>query len=264
MRRVTGTPDAPSDAATTTMSADPSAQASHAPPFERIVFDCDSTLSRIEGIEELSGSHRAEIAELTAQAMDGRVPLQEVYGRRLELVRPSRNAVATVGRLYIESAVPQARETVAALRSLGKELRIVSGGLRMAVVTFAGWLGISDACVHAVKVRFDGDEHYMDFEREHPLARAGGKRAVLAGLPKRRTAFVGDGMTDAEAADVVDCFLCFGGVVARPAVAARAHVTVNEPSLAALLPALCTSAELDRLRRDPRHAVLLRSLPLPG
>ena len=39
--------------------------ADHAPPFDRIVFDCDSTLSSIEGIEELSGEHLDEIARLT-------------------------------------------------------------------------------------------------------------------------------------------------------------------------------------------------------
>jgi phosphoserine phosphatase len=238
--------------------------AGHAPPFERIVFDCDSTLARIEGVEELSGERRAEIRALTEQAMDGTLLLQDVYGRRLDLVRPSRNAVATVGRRYIETAVPQARETLAALRSLGKELRVVSGGLRMAVVTFAGWLGVRDDHVHAVKIWFDGDERYVDFERGHPLTRAGGKREVLAALPPKRTAFVGDGMTDAEAADAVACFVNFGGVVARPAVAARAHVVVNEASLAHLLPVLCTPAELDRLRRDPRHVALLRSLPQPA
>jgi phosphoserine phosphatase len=122
----------------------------HAPPFDRIIFDCDSTLSRIEGIEELAGEHRQEIAALTEQAMTGSVPLEEVYARRLAITRPLRSAVATVGRRYIETAIPAARETIAALKLLGKELRIVSGGLRLPVVTFAGWLGIEDAHVRAV------------------------------------------------------------------------------------------------------------------
>ena len=233
------------------------ADAAHAPPFERIVFDCDSTLARIEGIEELSGARRAEIAELTAQAMDGRVPLEEVYGRRLQLVAPRRNDVATVGRRYIETAVPQAREVMAALKALGKELRVVSGGLRLAVVTFAGWLGIEDDHVHVVQAWFDGDGRLTNFDRESPLARSGGKRQVLASLPRKRTAFVGDGMTDAEARDVIDCFVCYGGVVRRPEVAALAHAVVNEPNFAALLPALCSPAELAKLKRDPRHGRLL-------
>src|SRR5258706_8813294 len=86
---------AESPAASAASAAPATPAAAHAPPFERIVFDCDSTLSRIEGIEELSKARPAavvaEIAELTAQAMDGRVPLEEVYGRRLQLVAPRRN-----------------------------------------------------------------------------------------------------------------------------------------------------------------------------
>src|SRR5262249_26446768 len=212
-------------------AAPPAPHAPHAPPFERIVFDCDSTLSRIEGIEELSKARparvRAEIAELTAQAMDGRVPLEQVYEKRLALVAPRRNEVATVGRQYIEAAVPQAREVMAALKALGKELRVVSGGLRLAVVTFAGWLGIEDDHVHAVQAWFDGDGAISSFDRESPRARRRGKRAVVASLPRKRTVFVGEGMTDAETRDVAECFVCYTGVVARPDVAALAHAVVD-------------------------------------
>ncbi len=237
------------------------ADAAHAPPFERIVFDCDSTLSRIEGIEELAGRRppdvAAQIAALTAQAMDGSVPLEEVYGRRLQLIAPRRNDVATIGRRYIETAMPQAREVIAALKGLGKELRVVSGGLRLAVVTFAGWLGIEDDRVHAVQTWFDGDGRISSFDRDNPLTRRGGKRDVLAALPRRRTAFVGEGMTDAEARDVVDCFVCYTGVVRRPAVAELAHAEVGGANFANLLPALCSPDELARLMRDPRHGRLL-------
>lgn len=229
----------------------------HEPPFERIVFDCDSTLSSIEGIEELSGEHRDEIAKLTRAAMAGEVPLQEVYGRRLEIVAPRRNAVATVGRRYMETVSPQAREVVSALKLLGKELRVISGGLRLAVTSFAGWLGIDDAHVHAVKAFFDADERIQGFDRDSPLARSGGKREVLSALPVARTAFVGDGMTDAEAREVVECFICYQGHAQHTDVAALAHVVVPGPSFADLLPALCSPQELDVLRRDPRHSRLL-------
>jgi len=237
------------------------ADAVHAPPFERIVFDCDSTLARIEGIEELSRSRppaiAAEIAELTEQAMSGRVPMEEVYARRLQIVAPRRNDVATLGRRYIEAAVPQVREVMAALKLLGKELRVVSGGLRLPVVTFAGWLGIEDDHVHAVQAWFDGDSRLSHFDRDNPLTRSGGKQKVLGGLPKKRTVLVGDGMTDAEARDAVDCFVCYAGVVRRPEVAALAHAVVDGNGFASLLPALCSPDELERLKRDPRHGRLI-------
>ena len=56
--------------------------------FQRVIFDCDSTLSTIEGIDELATlkGQTDHIAELTRQAMDGLVPLEEVYAARLELL----------------------------------------------------------------------------------------------------------------------------------------------------------------------------------
>ena len=71
------------------------------PPYGTLVFDCDSTLSEIEGIEELAGAQKDEIAELTNRAMDGAVPLEEVYGLRLEWIRPTRPAVDAVAELGV-------------------------------------------------------------------------------------------------------------------------------------------------------------------
>lgn len=231
-------------------------------PFERIIFDCDSTLSRIEGIDQLASAlpeeQQEEIRQLTNDAMDGKLALEEVYGRRLEVIRPLRNQVATIGRLYIENATPHARDVFAALKSLGKELHVVSGGLRLAVFTFASWLGLRrDEQVHAVKVWFDNDNRYRGYDRDEPLARSGGKRAVLESLPPARTAFVGDGITDAETKGVADAFICFGGVVHRPEVSALADDTVLTDTLAGVLPVLCTADEIAILRRDPRHEPLL-------
>jgi phosphoserine phosphatase len=140
---------------------------------------------------------------------------------------------------------------------LGKELRIVSGGLRLAVVTFAGWLGVEDDHVHAVQAWFDGDSRLSSFDRDNPLTRSGGKKQVLASLPPKRTAFVGDGMTDAEARDAVACFICYTGVARRPEVAALAHAVVEGSNFANLLPALCSPDELAKLTRDPRHGRLI-------
>jgi phosphoserine phosphatase len=230
------------------------------PPFDRIVFDCDSTLSRIEGIDELARAapqHRAAIEELTSRAMAGELPLEDVYGRRLEILQPRQLDVNKVGSLYVEHAVKGGRETIAALHSLGKEVRIVSGGLRMPVVTFGGWLGVKDEFVHAVKILFDNKGRYRVYDDKSPLTRSDGKREVLAALPPARTAFIGDGMTDAAARDVVDAFICYAGVALRPAVAELADAVVKSSHLAALLPVLCTEAELDQLDRDPRHRPLL-------
>ena len=41
-----------------------------APPYGTIVFDCDSTLSSIEGIDELASAEPEAVAELTRLAME--------------------------------------------------------------------------------------------------------------------------------------------------------------------------------------------------
>jgi phosphoserine phosphatase len=233
------------------------------PPFDRVVFDCDSTLSCVEGVEELATSDelRAGIEELTNQAMTGKVPLDEVYGKRLELMAPRRLAVNQVGQRYIETAVPGAREVVSALHALDKEVRIVSGGLRLPVVSFGLWLGIRDELVDAVQVFFDHHGHYRDFERTSPLPRNGGKQEVLAGMPPMRTVFIGDGITDAEARVAVDGFVCFGGVAYREEVAAQADAVVDAADLTALLPVILSEDELAYLSRHPKHAPLLKRIP---
>ena len=207
--------------------------------FGTVIFDCDSTLSAIEGIEELAREHRDEIARLTASAMAGEVPLEEVYGRRLELIRPTRAAIEAVGRLYIERLVPGAIETVETLRAAGVAIQILSGGLAPAVRVMARRLGVSDQQVAAVELEFSPSGEYAGFDTTSLLARAGGKRHWIETLGRdlpRPLLLVGDGATDLEARPAVDAFAVFTGVVARPDVVRHADVVIPGPSLTQLLP----------------------------
>ena len=201
--------------------------------FGTVVFDCDSTLSTIEGIEELARDHRAEVEALTEQAMQGSIPLEQVYGRRLELVRPTRARVQALGQRYIETLVPGAHETVAILRSAGVHVRVISGGLKPAVVILARTLGIADEAVDAVDIYFNGDGDYAGFDAQSPLAASGGKRKVVEGWSSvpRPLMLVGDGATDLEARPAVDMFVAFAGVAARTQVMAAADAVIHERSL---------------------------------
>lgn len=204
-------------------------------------FDCDSTLSAVEGIDELAARFRPHLADriagLTAAAMSGALPLDEVYARRLDSIAPTRDEVAAIGELYVARRVADAAEVIAALRRAGVEVGIVSGGLLPAVAHLATALGVAPERVHAVDVYFHDDGAYRGFDRGSPLARSGGKRDVLAAVAEdlRPCAMVGDGVTDLEAAPVVDLFVGFGGVVRRPAVADAGTPFVPGPGLRDLL-----------------------------
>lgn len=233
------------------------------PPFATVLFDCDSTLSAIEGVDELLAfapkELRADIATLTTKAMEGTLPLAEVYETRLRLLAPRREQLDRIGELYVARLVPDAADLVAALQFLGKHVGIVSGGLAIPVLAVAKHLAIPAANVHAVPLGFDERGHYVDFDRSSPLWRNRGKIEIVRALPaaRRPVAFVGDGVTDLEVQGTADLFVGFGGVASRAAVRERAEVFVASPSLAPVLMHVTTAAERESLARQARFAPLL-------
>lgn len=210
--------------------------------FDLVCFDCDSTLSRVEGIDALARRAGVEqqVAPLTAAAMAGELALDAVYGRRLDLVRPDRAAVDWLAELYVEHVVPGAVETVEALHGAGKAVHIVSGGLRQSILPLAARLGIRFENIHAVDVVFDEEGSYADFDRASPLARPGGKAEVcrVLGSAGKSVALVGDGATDIEAREAGAYVIGFGGVVVRDTVKSGADIFFPGPSLTAVLDAL--------------------------
>jgi phosphoserine phosphatase len=228
------------------------------PPYGTVAFDCDSTLAAIEGIEELARGN-AEVARLTREAMEGRIALEQVFGRRLALVRPTRADVERIGARYVETLLPNVARLVAALHALGKRVCIVSGGLLPAVRAVARALAVRDEDVHAVDLSFDERGRYAGFDERSPLARANGKLAVLRALrrPGEALAFVGDGATDLEAAPAADRFVAFGGIERRARVLAAARVRCLEPDFRGLVPLLLARDEIATLAGSREHRVLL-------
>ena len=222
------------------------------PEFAHVVFDCDSTLSTIEGIDILAsglGLER-EVAAMTDAAMAGQVDLSNVYGARLEILQPSRSDVAQLRASYKRNVTPDAAAVVDGLHEIGIEVYVVSGGLQEPVEDFAVALGIDPAHVAAVSTQHDqlsgkwwsdsqeGVEQYAGYEAG-ALTRSDGKADVIARLLEGRsgrTMLVGDGASDLAAAGAVDLFVGFGGVVDRPRVRESAPIFVSAPSLAPILP----------------------------
>jgi phosphoserine phosphatase len=217
------------------------------PKIDAVCFDCDSTLSRIEGIDELArrAGREAEIASLTEAAMNGAVPLEEVYAKRLDLVRPDRAALAWLAKRYAEEMASGAAETIATLRRHGKAIYIVTSGLFQAVAAFARILGLASEQVHAVEVHLDAAGAYQGFDSSSPLCCSSGKEVIcrrIAGM-HGIVAIVGDGVTDLAARASGAYVVGYGGVVHRDIMKQEADCYIAGPSLTATLPALLTSEE---------------------
>jgi len=195
--------------------------------YRFVFFDVDSTLVTIEGIDVLADGN-PEIANLTDAAMNGEIPLDQVYAKRLEMIRPSKDRVEKLGATYVQSLVDGATETIATLQDNGVIVHLVTAGIEQAIRPLADALNIRN--VHAVKLVFDANGHYKDFDRRSFLSRPGGKELVVRDVRARshgKAAFIGDGVSDLEAKPAVDLFIGFGGVVVRPRVKENADLYVT-------------------------------------
>ncbi len=188
-------------------------------------IDCDSTLSTIEGIDELARGKGddvfAQVVALTNAAMNGEIPISEVFPRRMELIQPDRKLAAKVAAHYLATVVPGAVEMIREMKQDGWLPVILSGGFTPLIQPLARHLAIDH--VEAVPLHFHDDGSYRGYGTDYPTTRNLGKNEVIrewkkALLPER-VIMLGDGVSDLETRPDVDVFIGFGGVVARPIVA---------------------------------------------
>lgn len=235
------------------------------PYYKHIFFDCDSTLTTVEGIDILADTEekRREVESLTMAAMDGQLGLEEVYDRRLQTINPTHDQIREIRRVYKKNTVADAAAVIAALHELNLNVYIISGGLAEPVEEFGIFLGVPRQRIRAVNVSYnqlDGtwwqhnndDAHYLAYQKGS-LTISDGKaqivRELLAGQ-HGSSLLIGDGSSDLLAGTAVDLFVGFGGVVTRERVLAEAPVFIHSPSLAPLLPLAAGPAALNRLQNQ--------------
>lgn len=222
-------------------------------PLDAILFDCDGTLSTIEGIDELAvfaGPEKAQAVQaLTADAMGETGINPEVYQKRLELVAPARAQVEQLGRNYLSHCTPDSAAVISLFQQLGKSVYILSAGLFEAVSWFAHQLHIPAQHVFAVGIQFDEQGAYLDFDKTSPLIHNQGKRVIVEQLKKQhsRLLYLGDGLNDLAVRDLVTRFVGYGGSYYRQNIADQCDFYIKAPSLLPLLPLVLTAGEYDGL-----------------
>jgi phosphoserine phosphatase len=193
-----------------------------------LIFDCDSTLSGIEGIDELgrlrSADIAAQVAQLTTDAMEGRVPIDDVFGLRLGLIQPSRQECASLAQRYLDRVEPHAKCVITTLKGESWDIAMISGGFVPCIAPLAAYLGIDR--IEAVPLYFDASGAYAGYGTDYPTTRNGGKLDVVRQLKAEgaytTTVMVGDGVSDLETKPGVDLFIGFGAYVSRSKVRAQA------------------------------------------
>lgn len=204
-----------------------------------LVFDCDSTLATIEGFDTIAlkkgVSEQTKI--LTDRSMNGEIPLEEVYQERLNIIQPSKEDIHWLSKQYCTHMTQGASSIIQRLKAMQLPFAIISGGLREAILPFARLLGVDEADVFAVDIRFDDNGHYHSLIPS-PLTTSAGKQEIFAAWRKRypsmKTAYmIGDGMSDivAKGDGAANAIIGFGGVCLRENVRQIADAYVQESNI---------------------------------
>ncbi|MFQ5434426.1 MAG: HAD-IB family phosphatase [Anaerolineae bacterium] len=247
------------------------------PVYKHVFFDCDSTLTAVEGIDILAAhaGKQWRVEVLTRAAMDGDLDLEEIYAKRLQAVRPTREQIRQIRRDYKRRVVADARALINTLQALGHEVYIISGGLAEPVIEFGAYLGVPKEHIRAVSVSYNrlsghwwqngNDPRYLAYE-PGALTVSDGKaqiiREFMAGR-RGRSLLIGDGNSDLLAGTAVNLFVGFGGVAKRERVLAEAPAFIHTPSLAPLLPLAAGPAALSHAQ-DPALAAKAAKLIQKG
>lgn len=164
-----------------------------------VVFDMDSTLIRIEVIDELARLHGVydEVAALTAQAMAGGMPYEESL--KLRVAKLAGLPLSDVMKLVADLPITEgAEDLLRVLRGLGFKTAVISGGFSVAAEVLRARLGLDYAFSNVLEVK----EGKLTGRVQEPIVGPQRKADLLdalaqrEGIPLEQTIAVGDGAND--------------------------------------------------------------------
>ncbi len=223
-------------------------------PISAIVFDCDGTLSSIEGVNELARNKGVYdvIEAMTTEAMERSGLNPQLYQQRLQLIHPSEQQVHSLAQQYFAHRVEDVEAVISLLQRLNKMIYLVSAGVNPAVSLFGENLHIPPSHIYAVNLSFDAAGNYLDYDHQSPLIHNMGKRNIVAMLQSEHPDLVhiGDGLNDYVTHDIVTRFIGYGGVYYRKNMNERCQYYIKTFSLAPLLPLCLTQMESMQLTAE--------------
>jgi len=215
-------------------------------PLHAIFFDCDGTLSLIEGIDYLAELNGVgdEVCAITRQCMTESGMSLSSYRQRLDLVRPTALHIQQLAQWYIRQVTPDAKTVIDVLQQMDKKIYLISAGIKAALLPLAKFLGITEESVFAVDVTHNRKGEYLGFNQNSDLVQPDGKsrQIRLINPTGNRCALIGDGITDLEAQSVVTRFIGYGGLGEKPIIKENADFYITSKSLLPVL-ALCLTTE---------------------
>ncbi|MSR22147.1 MAG: hypothetical protein EXR92_01170 [Gemmatimonadetes bacterium] len=221
-----------------------------ASPMYLLVFDFDSTLVSVEGLDELfarsltghpeQASRIQAFREVTDLGMAGTISAEESLNRRLAILDVDRATVDTVAAEIREKVTPSVAKHASFFRENAKRIHVVSGGFEELIQPTLGRLGLPLSQLHAHRFQYSKGR-VVGLDPTTAMAR-GGKVGIVGALGSGSEPMpiwiVGDGATDFEVKErgFAERFVAFTENRWRePVVATADHVVGSMDELLQLL-----------------------------
>ncbi|MEO0324238.1 MAG: phosphoserine phosphatase SerB [Myxococcota bacterium] len=211
-------------------------EASALRPPGLLVFDMDSTLIRVEVIDELARLHGVanEVTSITRRAMNGELDFEGSLRARVALLE----GLALPKALALSDALPVqagAERLLAALRPHGTRTAVFSGGFTFAAERLAARLGLDEVRANVLQAEGGALTGRVEGEVVTPERKAQYLEALRDSLGVRESdvVAVGDGANDALMLAAAGFGVAFH---AKPYLAERADACLSEGGLDRLLP----------------------------
>ena len=226
-------------------------------PMYLLVFDFDSTLVSVEGLDELfarslessggadAARRLAEFRQVTDLGMAGAISAEESLHRRLGALRVDRETIDGVAARIRERLTPSVERHLPFFRQNASRIHVVSGGFEELIRPSLGRLGLPATQLHAHRFVFDQTDRVIGLDPQTRIAR-GGKVGVVRSLGRHGAPvwMVGDGVNDLEVRleGIAERFIAFTENRRRePVVAGADHVAESMDDVIRILESRPTS-----------------------
>jgi D-3-phosphoglycerate dehydrogenase / 2-oxoglutarate reductase len=205
-----------------------------------IIIDFDSTFIQVEALDELAkialeDSPNKEqivqqIAEITANGMDGKLPMRDSLLSRIRLLLANKQHIDVLIDILSNKVSTSFAHNINFLKQYASNIFIISSGFKEYVIPVVAKYGIAADHVYANTFMYDANSNIVGLDETNDLSKDQGKVAVVKKLNLNGEVYViGDGYTDYEIkeAGAAKAFYAFIENVKRDAVVTVADHVIS-------------------------------------
>ncbi len=208
---------------------------------KKFVFDFDSTLTSVEGLDVLAEITLAnnprkneiieEIINITNLGIDGEISFPESLERRIKQLNAKKSDLSLLVkelRKHVSSSIERNKEF---FQNYGEHIYVISAGFKEFIIPIVAEYNIPAEKVYANTFVFNENDEIIGFDRDNVLSKTNGKIQCLRDMNlEGEVQMIGDGYSDyvTREAGVADTFFAYTENVTRQKTIKNAdHITPN-------------------------------------